>query len=106
MLKRPGSKRACRRMARGENYPIARLGGELSAVINRVRRAFGPISMQGPASRPEIRQAEKVVDQTARRLLRGESDLSAWYLALRKYEETWMLQLDQLRSGKSKRCAA
>ena len=106
MVKRPGSKRTARRMARCENYPIARLGGELSAVINRVRHAFGPISMREPASCSEIRQAEKAVDQIARRLLRGESDLTAWYLALRKYEETWMLQLDLLRSGKTKRCAA
>jgi hypothetical protein len=88
------------------SYSIARLGGELSAVINRVRRAFGPIPMQGPASHPHIKEAEKMVDQVARRLLRGEADLSAWYRALRRYEDTWMLHLAALRGARQERPAA
>ena len=76
----------------------SRLGSEVSAVINRVRRAFGPISMRGSADLPQIHQAEKIVDQTARQLLRGEADLSAWYSALRRYEETWMGRLEQLQN--------
>ena len=33
---------------------VSRLGGELSAVINRVRSAFGPIPMRGSATRPRF----------------------------------------------------
>ena len=101
MARRPG-----KRSAFCDQYPIARLGGELSAVINRVRRAFGPIPMREPATRPEIKQAERMVDQAARQLLRGEVDLSAWYRALRRYEDTWMLQLEELRSAEAERHAA
>ena len=85
---------------------ISRLGSELSAVINRVRSAFGPIPMRGPATCPEIKQAEKVVDQTARQLLRGEADLSTWYRVLRQYEHTWMLELESARGTNAERCAA
>ena len=48
------------------SHSASRLGSELSAVINRVRSAFGSISMRVPAARPEIQNAEKVVDQTRR----------------------------------------
>ena len=66
---------------------VSRLGSELSAVINRVRSAFGSISMSGPAACAEIKQAEQVVDQTACQMLRGEADLSTWYRILRQYEQ-------------------
>ena len=85
---------------------IARLGSELSAVINRVRRAFGPVSMRPMADLPQIRQAEEQVDQTARLLLRGEADLRTWYRMLRLYEDTWMGQLRQMRAEGEKRHAA
>ena len=85
---------------------ISHLGGELSAVINRVRSAFGPISMHGSAARPQVQRAEQVVDQTARQLLRGEADLSAWYRVLRQYEDAWMLELERVRGTRSARCAA
>jgi len=85
---------------------VSRLGGELSAVINRVRSAFGPISMHGSAARPQVQRAEQVVDQTARQLLRGEADLSAWYRVLRQYEDAWMLELERVRGARSARCAA
>lgn len=85
---------------------ISRLGSEVSAVINRVRRSFGPLSMRGAATLPQVRRAEQVVDQTARQLLRGEADLSTWYRALRQYEDCWMLQLEQLRSASKERHAA
>lgn len=84
----------------------ARLGSELSAVINRVRSAFGPISMRGPAAGPEIKRAEQIVDQTARQLLRGEADLNAWYRVLRQYEQTWMVELESARGVQAERCAA
>ena len=106
MIKRPGCRPAARRAPRNDRYPIARMGSELSAVINRVRRAFGPLSMRESASHPEIRNAEQLVDRTARRCLRGEDDLVAWYRALRQYEECWMLQLDQRRRPAGARCAA
>lgn len=85
---------------------ISRLGGELSAVINRVRSAFGPIPMHGSAARPQVQRAEKIVDQTARQLLRGEADLSAWYRVLRQYEDAWMLELERVRGARAERCAA
>ena len=66
---------------------VSRLGSELSPVINRVRSAFGSVSMSGPAACPEIKQAEQVVDQTACQMLRGEADLSTWYRILRQYEQ-------------------
>ncbi len=85
---------------------ISRLGAEVCAVINRVRRSFGPISMRGLATLPQVRQAEQVVDHTARQLLRGEADLSTWYRALRQYEDCWMLQLEKVRNGSEKKHAA
>ena len=85
---------------------VSRLGGELSAVINRVRSAFGPIPMHGAAARPQVQRAEQVVDQTARLLLRGEADLSAWYRVLRQYEDAWMLELEKVRGARAERCAA
>ncbi|MGY8826784.1 MAG: hypothetical protein ACKVJG_23185 [Candidatus Latescibacterota bacterium] len=72
-----------------ENYAprpsVSRLGSEVCAVINRVRRSFGSIPMRGSAALPQVCQAEQVVDQTARQLLRGDADLSTWYRALRQY---------------------
>lgn len=85
---------------------VSRLGGELSAVINRVRSAFGPIPMRGLAGRPQVQRAEQVVDQTARQLLRGQADWSAWYRVLRQYEDAWMLELERTRSTRAERCAA
>lgn len=85
---------------------ISRLGSEVCAVINRVRRSFGPIPMRGSAALPQVRRAEQVVDQAARQLLRGEADLRTWYCALRQYEDTWMGQLELLRSAAEKKHAA
>ncbi len=85
---------------------ISRLGGELSAVINRVRSAFGPIPMRGSATRPRVQRAQQIVDQTARQLLRGEADLNAWYRVLRQYEDAWMLELEKVRDIRAERCAA
>ncbi len=85
---------------------VSRLGGELSAVINRVRSAFGPIPMRSSATRPRVLRAEQVVDQTARQILRGEADLSAWYRVLSQYEDAWMLELERVRGARAERCAA
>ena len=85
---------------------ISRLGSEVCAVINRVRRSFGPISMRGLAGLTQVRQAEQVVDHTARQLLRGEADLSTWYRALRQYEDIWMGELEQVRRANKERHAA
>lgn len=85
---------------------ISHLGGELSAVINRVRSAFGPIPMRSSAARPRVQRAEQVVDRTARQLLRGEADLSAWYRVLRQYEDAWMIELERARGASAERCAA
>ena len=89
---------------RSHLYPV--WAAQLSAVINRVRSAFGPIPMRGSATRPQVQRAEKVVDQTARQLLRGEADLSAWYRVLRQYEDAWMLELERVRGARAERCAA
>ncbi|GEM_PF-2045376 len=100
-----------RRHLSSKSQSAARLGSELSAVINRVRSAFGPISMRGPAAQPKIKRAEQAVDQTARQLLRGEADLRTWYRVLREYEDTWMVELAALRGARARgdalsRCAA
>ncbi len=90
----------------GRSYPLTRLGNELSAVINRVRQAFGPISMRHIAERWEIRQAEQVVNGVARRLQGGECDWTEWDQALRDYEQAWMNLLDEARGAQAKRHAA
>ena len=100
-----------RRHLSSKSQSAARLGSELSAVINRIRSAFGPISMRGPADQPKIKRAEQAVDQTARQLLRGEADLRTWYRVLRQYEDTWMVELAALRGARARgdvlsRCAA
>jgi hypothetical protein len=106
MTRRPGSRRSARPRPGGGGISIASLGGDLSAVINRVRQAFGPLSMRDSASLPEIQQAAGLVDRTARLLLRDEADLTAWRRALCSYEKAWMLRLDQLRRRVAERCAA
>ena len=90
-----------RRRRSPKSQSTSRLGSELSAVINRVRSAFGPISMRAPATRPQIKQAGQVIDQTARQLLRGEADLSTWYRVLRQYENTWMIELESVRGAQA-----
>ena len=89
-----------------EKYPLSRLGDELSAVINRVRQAFGPIPMWEAAARPQVVQAERAVNLVAGQLQRGESDMAAWHRALCRYERTWMSLLDELRGAAAKRHAA
>jgi len=106
MVKRSGSRRSSRRISHYGRSPIARLGGELSSVINRVRRAFGPFSMRDSSTRPEIRRVEEAVDQVARGLLRGDVELTDWYRALRQYEDTWMVQLEMMRRMEAERRAA
>ena len=85
---------------------VADLGSELSAVINRVRNAFGSMPMRRFATLTAVQEAEQAVDRTARQFLRGEAGLSAWYRVLRQYEETWMLELERVRSVQAERCAA
>ncbi len=77
-------------MSAGRTYPLSRLGSELSAVINRVRRRFGPIPMADMACRPEILRAEHTVARVARQVARGECGLGEWRGALAEYEEVWM----------------
>ena len=100
------SERTVEHRARAGTYPLSWLGDELSAVINRVRRAFGPIPMAGIAVRPEVEQAEQAIEQAAGQLRRGEIDLEAWRQALNQYENTWMLLLVEQRRAGEKRCAA
>lgn len=88
------------------SYPLARLGNELSAVINRVRQAFGPISMRQVAERFEVQEAEQAVNGAARQLQSGECDWSAWTQVLQDYEDVWMVLLDELRGARTKRHAA
>ena len=97
-------KRSAERPARV--YSPARLSQELSAVINRVRRAFGPISMWGAAFRPQVGRAEQALERVAGQLLCGEVDSSAWQQALRQYERMWMALLDELRDPTATRHAA
>ena len=97
-------KRSAERPARV--YSPAQLGQELSAVINRVRQAFGPIPMWGAASRPQVGRAEQALERVAGQLLCGEVDSSAWQQALREYERMWMALLDELRDPTATRHAA
>ena len=97
-------KRSAERPARV--YSPAQLGQELSAVINRVRQAFGPIPMGEAASRPQVPRAEQALERVAGRLLCGEVDRSAWQQALRQYECMWMTLLDELRDPTATRHAA
>ena len=87
-------------------YSPARLAEELGAVINQVRRAFGPIPMWGAASRPQVGRAEQALERVAGQLLCGEVDSSAWQQALREYERMWMALLDELRDPTATRHAA
>lgn len=77
------------------------LGTELSAVINRVRRAFGPVSMANFAGRPEILQAERQVARVAYQVARGERQPEAWQQALAHYEACWMQLLAACRASRA-----
>ena len=85
---------------------LVQLADDVSAVINRVRRAFGTIPMGPVASRPEIAQAEEAVNQAALHLRGGQTDWSGWRQALYEYEALWMALLDEVRQNRDKRCAA
>jgi hypothetical protein len=100
------NKRSVDRLARARVYSPSRLGEELSAVINRVRRAFGPIPMWGAASKPQVGRAEQALERVAGQLLCGEVDGTTWHQALLEYECMWMALLDQLRGAESTRHAA
>ena len=80
---------------------LTRLGDELSAVINRVRRAFGASSMAELASRPEILQAEQQVALVARQLARGEQAAERWTQVLAEYEGCWMSLLGAGRANRA-----
>ena len=80
---------------------LARLGAELSAVINRVRQAFGPVSMAELAGHPEILQAESQVALVARQLMRGEQVAERWSQVLAKYERCWMSLLGAGRASRA-----
>lgn len=86
--------------------PLSRLSSQLSAVINRVRRAFGPVSMADMAHRPEIVRAERRVARVAWQVAQGERDLGAWRRALEEYEAVWMeLLADGCRAGEKRHAA-
>lgn len=86
--------------------PLLRLSSQLSAVINRVRRAFGPISMADMARRPEVIQAEARISAMAWQVAQGERDLGAWRRALEEYEGVWMeLLANGCRAGENRHAA-
>lgn len=80
---------------------LAGLGAELSAVINRIRRAFGPVSMADFAGRPEILQAERQVNLAAYQVARGERQPEVWRQALAHYEACWMQLLGASRASRA-----
>lgn len=80
---------------------LTRLGAELSAVINRVRRAFGPVSMAEFAGRPEILQAERQVTMVAWQVVRGQQRPEAWQQVLAQYEACWMQVLGTVRASRA-----
>lgn len=80
---------------------LACLGAELSVVINRVRRAFGPVSMADFSGRPEIIQAERQVNLIAWQVARGERLPEVWQQALAHYEACWMQLLGASRASRA-----
>lgn len=97
---------AVERFVEAETYTLSRLCKEVSGVINRVRAAFDSVPMWEVSDRPEIEEAERVVDLEAKRLQRGEGDPAAWRRALYEYEAAWMAILGELRgAGQEKACA-
>ncbi|MBI2502485.1 MAG: hypothetical protein HYW07_04525 [Candidatus Latescibacteria bacterium] len=80
---------------------LTRLGAELSAVINRVRRAFGPVSMADYAGRPEILQAERQVARVAWQVVRGQQQPEVWQQVLAHYEACWMQLLGTCRASRA-----
>ncbi|NKB69967.1 MAG: hypothetical protein GKR89_23075 [Candidatus Latescibacteria bacterium] len=91
---------------RSRAHSLVQLADEVSAVINRVRRAFGSIPMAPVAARPEIAQAEEAVNRAASHLRGGQTDWSGWRQALYEYEALWMALLDEVRQTQDKRYAA
>lgn len=77
------------------------LSAELSAVINRVRRAFGPVSMAELARHPEIFQAEQEVALVAGQVARGEQGKARWAQVLVHYEGCWMSLLSAGRTSRA-----
>ena len=81
---------------------LSRFCNDVSAVLNRVRIAFGSLSMKAVANRPEVKAAEVTIERAARLVRGGEEGLDVWQGALIVYEATWMAVLRELqRSGKS-----
>ena len=74
---------------------LYRLANQVSAVINRVRRAYGSTSMSTFSARAEVQQAEQQINQMACRLLGGKSTMTDWYQTLKDYEALWMGLLDE-----------
>lgn len=85
----------------GKGRAMAGLAAELSVVINRVRRVFGPLSMADFAGHPEVLSAARRVDQVAGLVVRGEAPRAAWQQALAQYEAIWI----QLGAGRASRAA-
>lgn len=77
------------------------LSEELSALINRVRQAFGPISMAELAGQPEIRDAEEQVALVAGQVARGQWDAEHWQRVLAHYEGCWMSLLEARRASRA-----
>ena len=78
---------------------LAQLGSELSCVINRVRRAYGALSMAEVAQCRQMKRAEDRVNRAAWDLQRGLSDSRQWHEVLCQYEAVWMDLLDQVRQS-------
>ena len=78
---------------------MSRLGNELSCVINRVRRAYGPLSMAEVARSTQMKRAEAQVNRAAWDLQRGLGDSRQWHEVLCQYEAVWMDLLDQIRQS-------
>ena len=75
------------------------LGNELSCVINRVRRAYGTLSMAEVARCTQMKRAEDQVNRAAWDLQRGLSDSRQWHEVLCRYEAVWMDLLGQIRQS-------
>jgi hypothetical protein len=93
-------------MGRARKYRVrpcslSYLGAELSGVINRVRRAFGPVSMADFAGRPEVLQAARQVNLVAWHVAQGERQPEVWQQALAPCESCWMQLLGASRASRA-----
>jgi hypothetical protein len=103
-ISKHATRKPCGHKISATGLSLPELGTELSFVINRVRRAYGPVSMASVSDSSQVQQAERAINQTAQGVRAGYNGQCDWQKVLREYEAVWMDLLVQIRQ--SERCAA